>query len=167
MAVAALDTYMHRLVVSRAYDQRPLPKALARLDIPFEALLAKADEAGEAARSPPHNSRPRVDVKRQLRDRLLRETFQNYDGVSKALSMAGLSKPWNEVGKKMSPEMQPEELKTRLNAIVRRRNQIVHEGDYERKERPRKPRTTPITAKEARADIDFIAQLVDAIHEVI
>jgi len=67
----------------------------------------------------------------------------------------------------MSPEMQPSEIRTRLDEIVRRRNQIVHEGDYERKERPRRARTTPISLGQAQADIDFVAQLVDAIHGVI
>jgi hypothetical protein len=167
MAVAALDTYMHSLVVTRAYTQWPLPGGLARLDIAFEALLAQADEAKDAARRRPHKSRPRVGVKKQLRDRLLRENFQSYDGVSTALGMAGLSGRWTAIGKQMSPGMQPSEIRMRLDEIVRRRNQIVHEGDYERKERPRKAKTTPMSESQARADIDFIAQLVDAIHGVI
>jgi hypothetical protein len=45
------------------------------------------------------------------------------------------------------------EIRERLDAIVRRRNQIVREGDYERKERPRRA--------------NFIAQLVDASHAVV
>jgi hypothetical protein len=167
MAVAALDTYMHSLVVTRAYTQWPLPGGLARLEIPFEALLAQADEAKEAARRRPHNSRPRVGVKRQLRDRLLLETFQSYDGVSRALGMAGLSGRWKEIGQQLSPQMQPSEIKARLDEIVKRRNQIVHEGDYERKERPRTAKTTPMSVTQARADIDFISSLVDAIHGVI
>src|SRR4051794_28269123 len=62
MAVAALDTYMHRLILEYAYKQPDdnLPGALARLDLPFEQLLGWADEAGVAARKPAHNSRPRV-----------------------------------------------------------------------------------------------------------
>jgi len=167
MAVAALDTYMHSLVVTRAYTQWPLPGGLARLDVSFEALLAQADEAKEAARRGRRNFRPRVSVKRRLRDRLLRETFQSYDGVSTALGMAGLSGRWKEIGKQMSPEMQPAEIRAHLDAIVMRRNQIVHEGDYERKERPQRAKTTPMSESQARADIDFIAQLVDAIHSVI
>src|SRR5690348_11999484 len=93
MAVAALDTYMHRLILERAYTHPDgkLPGGLARLDLPFDQLLGWADAAGAAARRPKHNSRPRVAVKRQLRDRLLRETYQRYDDVSKALSMAGLA----------------------------------------------------------------------------
>jgi hypothetical protein len=167
MAVGALDTYMHSLVITRAYTHGQLPGGLARLDVSFEALLAQADEAKEAARKPSHKSRQRVGVKRQLRDRLLQETFQNSAGVSRALGMAGLGGKWKEIGQQMTPAMQPEAIKTRLDDIVMRRNQIVHEGDYERKERPRKAKLTPMTPNQATADIDFIAKLVDAIHAVI
>jgi hypothetical protein len=167
MAVAALDTYMHSLVVTRVYTHETLPGGLAQLEVPFEALLAQADDAKRAARRPPHQSRQRVGVKRELRDRLLRDTFQSYDGVSRALGMAGLSGRWAEIGKQMTPSMQSRDIKTRLDEIVMRRHQIVHEGDYERKERPRKANLTSMPMSQATADIDFIAQLVDAIHAVI
>jgi hypothetical protein len=164
MAVAALDTYMHRLIVSRAYKHDKLPGGLARLDMSFEQVLAYADRAGVEARNRPNRSRPRVDVKRELRDRLLRDSFQSYDDVSRALGMAGLSGRWKLIGRKMNPAMEPSDLRARLNEVVDRRNRIVHEGDYERKERPRTGRLNQLTRPQASADIDFIAQLVDAIH---
>lgn len=167
MAVAALDTYLHRLIVDRAYTHRELPGALAKLDVAFRELLEKADEAGVAARSEPHESRPRVGVKRQLRDRLLRETFQRYEDVARALGMAGHSRKWDAIGQSMKPALTPKQIRTRLNSIVMRRNQIVHEGDYRRLERPRNAGRNGISQTEARSDIDFIAQLVDAIHTVI
>ncbi len=167
MAVAALDTYLHRLIVDRAYTHRKLPGALAKLDVTFRELLTQADAAGVAARSQPHNSRPRVAVKRQLRDRLLHETFQRYEDVARALGMAGHSKKWDAIGQNMKPPTAPTAIRTRLNNIVMRRNQIVHEGDYKRLERPRNAGRNGITSKEARADIEFIAQLVEAIHAVI
>ena len=169
MAVGALDTYMHRLILERAYKQpdKKLPGALAKLDLPFEHLLGWADEAGGAARRPPHNSRPRVAVKRQLRDRLLRETYQRFDDVSKALGMAGLAGKWDQIGAQLSPPMTPKQVRARLDAIVMRRNQIVHEGDYRRLERPRDSRRNSLHARQARADIDFVAQLIDAIHGVM
>jgi hypothetical protein len=157
MAVAALDTYLHRLIVDRACTHRELPGALAKLDVTFRDLLEHADVAGVAARSQPHNSRPRVGVKRQLRDRLLRETFQRYEDVARALGMAGHSRKWDAIGRNMKPSMQPGDIRWRLNEIVMRRNQIVHEGDYERLERPRGDRRNTLTAKEARADIEFVA----------
>lgn len=167
MAVAALDTYLHRLIVDRVYTHRELPGALARLDVTFRELLAQADAAGEAARSQPHNSRPRVAMKRQLRDRSLRDTFQRYEDVAKALGMIGQSRKWDAIGQSMNPSLTPAEIRARLNDIVMRRNQIVHEGDYERLERPRTARRNSISIAEARADIGFLAQLVDAIHAVV
>jgi len=167
MAVAALDTYMHRLIVERVYTHERLPGALARLDVPFDPVLDWADESGVAARSDPHNSRPRVAVKRQLRDRLLRETFQHYDDVSRALGMAGLSGKWDEIGQQFSPTLSPKAIRRRLNRVVRRRNQIVHEGDYKRQERPQGARQNGITYADARADIDFLVRLIDAIHGVV
>jgi hypothetical protein len=76
-------------------------------------------------------------------------------------------KHWPAIGEQMTPPIQPKEIRERLNAIVVRRNMIVHEGDYERRERPREPKLNRTTEREARADIDFIAQLVNAIHTVI
>lgn len=167
MAVAALDTYMHRLIVERAFTHEELPGGLAGLEIGFDKLLAQADATGVAARSKPRNSRPRVGVKKVLRERLLRETFQNAEAVSKALGMAGRTKAWPSIAKGMADPLPHKDAKTRLDEIVRRRNQIVHEGDYLRKERPRGPERNRMTLKQARSDIDFIEELIDAIHAVV
>jgi hypothetical protein len=167
MAIAALDTYMHRLIIERVYTYDELPSVLAKLDVTFEQMLGWADEAKTAARATPHNSRPRVGVKRQLRDRLLRETFQNYNDVGKGINMAGCAKKWDEIGKRLTPRLRPEEIRERLNAIVMRRNQIVHEGDYKRMERPRDAARNGLTSAQAAADINFIAELIDALHAVL
>jgi hypothetical protein len=167
MAVAALDTYMHRLIVERAYSHEKLPKGLAQLDVSFEQLLAQADETALAARDAPRNSRPRVGVKRTLQERLLRETFQGHNDVSRALKMAGRSRDWRPIGERMSPPMTPAQIKDRLDGIVHRRNQIVHEGDYERLQKPQKAKLNSITQSQARADINFISGVIDAIHEVV
>lgn len=167
MAVAALDTYMHRLILERAYSHERLPKELARLDIGFVHLLEQADATGSAARSAPYKPRPRVGVKRLLRDRLLRETFQTYEAVSRALRMAGRSKDWAAIGVRMSPERTPEDIRERLNEIVKRRNQIVHEGDYARLEKPQGPRRNEMTHRQAARDIGFVEQVINAIHAVV
>lgn len=167
MAVAALDTYMHRLIVERIYSHGELPGGLAGLDMDFEMLLRQADETADAARADPYKPRPRMGVKMLLRDRLLRETFQNAEAVSRALGMAGQSGSWPKIAEHMSPAREPAEIKARLNEIVVRRNQIVHEGDYVRQVKPRGPKRKGMTQPEAAADIAFIAQLIDAIHEVV
>jgi RiboL-PSP-HEPN len=167
MAVAALDTYMHRLIVERLYTHDELPTVLAKLDVPFAHVLAWADETKIAARSKPHKSRPRVAVKRQLRDRLLKETFQNFDGVSNAMAMAGRRRSWEAIGELLDPPMSPPQIRERLNGIVMRRNQIVHEGDYRRLERPQDASRNRMTYGEASADVDFLEDIIDSIHAVI
>jgi hypothetical protein len=167
LAVAALDAYLHRLIVDRVYVHKELPGGLATLDVTFGLLLAKADAAKEAARSPTYDSRPRVAVKRQLRDRLLRETFQSYRDVQRALGMAGKSGTWKAIGAQMTPTRTPEQIRDRLNGIVQRRNQIVHEGDYRRLERPQNSRRNAMTYSEAKGAIEFIAQLIGAIDSVV
>ncbi len=166
-AVAALDTYMHRLILERAFRHEVLPKNLAQLDVNFEQLLAQADATKVAARATPKATRPRNGVKRQLQDRLLRDTFQTFNSVSQALTMAGRKKDWGPIGATMSPSRTPDEIKERLDAIVRRRNQIVHEGDYERLQKPQKAKLNKLTQTEAGSDINFIAELIDAIHGVV
>jgi hypothetical protein len=166
MGVAAVDTYMHRLVVERAYTHDKLPGKLARLEMTFEQLLAKADDAATAARAAPRNTRPRVGVKRQLRDRLLRETFQSYDDVATALGMSGMSGNWDPIGKRLNPTMTPKQIKRRLNGIVFRRNQIVHEGDYERLDRPQRATLNPVNHTQIAADLSWLGDLVDAIDAV-
>ncbi len=166
MAVAALDTYLHRLILEQCYLHKELPRGLASLSIPFGVLLAQADETAIAARKRPHDSRPRVGVKRQLRDRLLRETYQRFDDVADALAMAGRSRKWDEIASAMKPPMTRATLKERLDAIVDRRNQIVHEGDYLRMERPRDSKRNGMTHPQALAAIDFIAMLIEAIFQI-
>jgi hypothetical protein len=168
LAVAALDTYMHRLVVSRAYERMKMPGGLAHLTVSFGDLVRHADESVDARREGP-NTRPRVAVKRILRNRLLRETFQRSENVSKALSMAGLTKAWDQIATQMPPTQPPwtaKSIRERLDAIVDRRNAMVHEGDYDRLDRPQTATLVGITAAEATAAVDFMADLIDAIHAV-
>ena len=120
-----------------------------------------------SARRQGRNDRPKVRAKRVLRDRLLRETFQRTDDVRKALAMAGKPRKWASIAAAMGGTWTSESVRDQLNSIVDRRNAIVHEGDYERQERPRTARPIPIEESEATASVDFIADLIDAIHAVI
>ena len=167
MAVAALDTYMHRLILHRAYEHDELPGKLAKLSLPFEYVLDQTDAIAEAARAAPRNNRPRVGLKRQLRDRLLKETYQSYDDVSHALGMAGFSGNWTKIGQRLTPAREPSAIEQRLNGIVSTRDRIVHEGHYERLERPQHADLIPCVQKTTEADLLFIRDLVGAIHDVV
>jgi hypothetical protein len=96
VAVGALDTYMHRLIVSRAYKQKPMPRKLADVTIRFGDLIEQAETAVAAHREG-CDTRPKAPAKRILRERLLRETFQRHERVSEALAMAGKPQSWDEI----------------------------------------------------------------------
>jgi hypothetical protein len=166
MGVAALDTYMHVLVYKNAYASDPMPPSLAQLDICFGELIGLAD-AAVAARREGIDGRPKVAAKNALQKRLLRETFQRYDDVSRGLAMAGQAGLWTDVGARLSDTNTAVKIRHRLNGIVHRQNQIVHEGDLQRQSRPRRPRLNPMGDDEARADLNYMRRLIEAIDAAI
>ena len=164
MAIAAVDAYMHALVLSRVSDVRTeLPKSLKRIDIDFEWLTYLAEETVSAQRAS-KKKRPWVTVKHALQERLLRETFQSYDAVGSAMAMAGVDKAWSSVAQKMG--CSADDIKNRLSVIVHRRNKIVHEGDLRRLARPRKIQHSPIDLANVQEEIDWLDKLLAAIAQV-
>lgn len=164
MGVSALDTYMHRLVLSRVYEHNELPAALKKVQVPLEFALDQADEITRRAKAAPHGRRARVDLKKEIRAQLSYQTFQSSRGVETAFAMAGLKKTWAAVGSALTPPMATDEVKARLDEIVRLRNRIVHEGAYAPLERPRGRGTERLTRSEARAILDFLEALINAVH---
>jgi hypothetical protein len=163
MSVAALDTYMHRLIVRRARNHTNLPTKLANLGIPFEYVQELAETAKRDARAAPRNTRPTVGMKKALRDSLLQMTFQSFEDISKGLGMAGLNGNWGVIGPAMTPPQNTTQITKRLIEIGSRRNHVVHEGDYIRQEKPQTARLNPITHAEGVADVDYIGDLIDGI----
>lgn len=78
--------------------------------------------------------------------------------------MAGASGQWKDIAADLPGQPTTVEVKERLDAIVNRRNGVVHEGDYERLERPQNAKLSSLTAGEVNEDIEFLSQLVEAIH---
>ena len=97
--------------------------------------------------------------------RVLKKTFQSFDEVSIALSLAGIKDGWSRTAKQMG--CTSKEIEGRLNKIVHRRNQIVHEGDIKRALRPRQLQYNEIGQKEIVADLDWIEQLLNSIDVVV
>ena len=115
---------------------------------------------------PPANrkSRPWVQVKNALHRKLLKMTFQSYEEVGTAMAMAGVSKGWRQVAKKIG--CKADDIKSRLNDIVHRRNKIVHEGDLRRLQRPRVLKLNDIDGIKVSNDLDWLEQLIAGIDAV-
>jgi hypothetical protein len=167
MAVAAVDSYMHGIVIRRIGHVRrrgDLPKALARLEIPFSEFAELADASIEAQRAK-QRTRPWVQVKGSLQRRLLKDTFQSYEQVATAFSIAGVEKAWSKIASKLG---QPtEKIRERLNSLVYRRNQIAHEGDMKRASRPQRMRFNDTAHAQVEQDVDWVAALIDAMDDVV
>lgn len=167
MAVAAMDSYMHWLVFRRLSDGRregDLPKSLAKLSVPFSDLASLAD-ALIAARRANREVRPWVQVKSSVQKELLRETFQSFDQVASALALAGIEKGWSRTAEKIG--CTANDIKERLNRIVHRRNQIVHEGDITRASRPQNLKYNSVEHDSVVDDVTWIKRLPTAIEEVV
>jgi hypothetical protein len=167
MSVVALDAYCHWTVFLKLGSVRgeaELPKGLRQLEIPFGDLALIAENAVSARRQQVH-SRPWVQVKNAAQKQLLRKTMQSTNEVAQALSMIGVSNIWTKVSPRL--HISVKDSTARLDSIVARRNQIAHEGDIPRQQRPRKLSHNSILRLSVSADIDFMESLIDALHAEI
>jgi hypothetical protein len=167
MAVSAIDSYMHALILRRVAAVRKsadLSKALARLEIPFSEFAGLADSSILAQREK-RSTRPWVQVKVALQTRLLKHTFQSFDQVGTALSISGVDDGWlkvsNELGQKVP------DIKRWLDNLVLRQNQIAHEGDLKLASRPRRLQFNDVSQTDARQQVDRVESLIDSIEEVV
>src|SRR5438874_127678 len=126
MSVAALDTYMHAAILGSVGGYgMPISASLGRMDVPLDELVSLAD-ASVVARRTGKDARPRVQVKNTVHRHLLKKTFHSSTQVGEGLAAAGISGAWKRIAKAIDEPAG--DLKKRLNQIVMRRNQIVHEG---------------------------------------
>jgi len=167
MAVAALDAYMHWTVLRQLSAVRKagaLPNALAKLNLPFSEI-ARLAESAIAGRRSEQNIRPWVQIKHSLQKRLYQQTFQSYDDVAHAFALAGVKKGWERVAKKLSAR--PSDIKKKLDALVYRRNQIVHEGDIIRASRPQHLKYNDIHHGAVAKQVKWVNTVLSAIEAVV
>jgi hypothetical protein len=129
-AVAALDRYMHDLVVASSWKllsraEEKIPRDLRQLNIPVLRAKAALDKSRHDAKA-----RTGFLVKQAIQNVLHREfTFQKADDVERAAKMAGASDFWRKVARGMPGWRNKEnDLKSKLNAIVVRRQSDCSRG---------------------------------------
>ncbi|KHJ71257.1 MULTISPECIES: HEPN domain-containing protein [Mycobacteriales] len=159
--MAALDTYFHWAIADAPLVN--MPSALRNLEIPFEDLIALS-EAMVANRE---KIRPKVRARHVLERVILTKTFQSSRNVETAMQMLGVRKAFSKIKEHITPAQSVSEIKDRLDHIVRRRNQIVHEGDLQRQSRPRSIKRQNVDGGEFKDDIVWLRSLVDAVDEAL
>jgi hypothetical protein len=121
--VSALDTYFHDKVKYRVgrYSLANLPPPLARFEIPLSDLT-KWDEA----------QRKGNVLRNWVTDHLGTRPLQSPFAIADALKLAGITALWDTIEPNKAHR---EALLGALNDLVKRRNQIAHEGDREQSRR--------------------------------
>lgn len=159
--VAALDTYLHWAIADTPLEK--LPSALKALDVPFGDLV----DLSEAMVKDRKKIRPKVRARGVLERVILKLTFQSSRGVESGMQMLGVRNPFNKISVEIVPSQAPQDIKDRLNRIVHRRNQVVHEGDLQRQSRPQRIKREAAEAAAIQADLDWLRTLVAAIDKVL
>lgn len=166
-AVSALDRYMHDLTVDRGWtllsgSEKNIPKSLRDLCIP---VLVTTKAMGALRKN--IKSRPGSQVKKAMQDVLHKSTFQGSSGIDESLGMLGVKDFWRNLAEEMPGNWDAKKLKKRLNGIVKRRNQIVHEADLERKISAKKDTLRAIKRKESNDTVQWIIDFVAAVERIV
>lgn len=157
MAVSAMDAYFHRKI--KCYVAR---------------LAKKGDDAPGALRaceitlvdfaSAIESERPWGKFGAVVGRKLGYQSLQSPAKIETGLQLLGVKSFWKEVGKKLNVE--PDALKFQLDGIVKRRNEIAHEGDVSTA-RKTLGRTRDISPQFVQESIDLIESIVMAADDVI
>lgn len=149
-AVAALDTYIHGVVLDRAVDvlmgRLRVAAADSKVGLPFPAVTELLNAKGAADLE--------IACRQRSAARLSLETFQRPDDIARALAMVGIPKIWSSAFAAAEPA------KTAIRVIVSRRNNIVHGCDAD----PLTPGSpVGLSAQDAANAVDTVEATVKAI----
>ncbi|MFI9800612.1 hypothetical protein [Streptomyces sp. NPDC052302] len=153
-AVAALDSYVHGVVLDRAVDilmGRLQVAASSKIGLSFSAI-GQIMSAG-----PPGSAAIELAARTYVAERLGLETYQRPDDIAAALAMVGIQKIWST-----SFPGDAHAQKTALGVVVSRRNRIVHQCDLD----PLSGGTaTPIASNDALDAITTIEHIVTKLDQ--
>ncbi len=120
MLVSAIDTSVHELIISAVLFELKENKSIFNLDNIKVGLITSKELDVDA--------RLRL-IESDLRRQFSKESYQSSTNIENALAKIGIKKIWKKMSSTLNKS--PEDIKIKLDLLVRRRNQIVHEGDLD------------------------------------
>ncbi len=157
MCVSALDRYVHEVtrlgMLATLAGKRPPTDAFQK----YEIALGSVSQATAALASDAW-----LDTEIRTRHGYL--SFQQPEKIADAIRLISSVELWNALGAKL--KQPPKALKTELQLIVSRRNQIVHEADVDPTYAGSGDRW-PITAPMVNDAVVFIERLVITLHGLL
>jgi hypothetical protein len=150
-AVSALDTYFHDKVKYRVgrLSLNDLPLQLAKFEIPIRELTTweEAQRKGNVLRN-------------WVTDYLSVRPLQSPSAIADALKLAGVENLWDRIEPNKAHK---NELLDQFNSLMKRRNQISHEGDRQQSRRSGK-KLRPINRTEVKEWIGYVETLVSKVE---
>jgi len=156
MAVSAMDAYFHakivRYVVQHSRSKEPSKKLLN------EKILVKDFIDGR------RKQRSNVALRAAIERKLSYQALQQPSQIADSLRLIGVSDFWEEVAGQIGQA--DEQIRKNLTKIVKRRNQIAHEGDLSQSKRARN-KSRSITHKQVQESIVLLQGIVNAAEVII
>lgn len=156
MAVAAMDAYFHakilRYVVSHSRKASPSGRLLNERILVSDFIEGRKRQRANTA------------LRAALERNLSYQSLQHPEKIADALGLIGVCKFWDEIAKAL--KRAKKDLCDEIGAIVRRRNQIAHEGDLSQSKKARN-QDRSIANKYVRDSITTLKQFVDAADVLI
>jgi hypothetical protein len=154
-AVSAFDHYIHGIVrigMLETFNGKRLETPLfKKFNIPLEKI-----------RDAISNPSTFGWLEYEIIDQHSRKSFQKSNNIHDAIKLVSVIQIWEEIATKLGKNAG--DLKTQLDTIVDRRNQIVHEADMD----PSSPGSRwPINDAMVNDAIDFIENLADTIYDIL
>lgn len=125
MGVSALDQYIHQVVVERVID---ILRNRGKIPVNFSKLLLSYDSLNDVLQSG-NIQDAIVLIERDLRLKMSWRSFQQPDKITEALKYISDHNVWKEISILMNREVSA--VKQQLELIVKRRDCIAHEADYD------------------------------------
>ena len=159
LAISALDKYIHDIVrigmIQEYQGRRTKTDKYKTFKINMDTYAYLSSSIA-----------PEVDFEKEIIHQHSVLAFQHPDKISDALSYIWTEQhKWEAISQKMATPISPKDLRTKLNNIVVRRNQIVHEGDCFNLSVPFQQQT--ISEADVNDVITFVTELVQAISSLI
>lgn len=155
IAVSALDKYIHDIVRIGMIQEFLGTRART---VKFDSFKIDLANYSQLLNSP----NPEIEFEREIIRQHGYQSFQRPDNISDALGYIWSdTHKWDVISQNMPTPISATDLKTKLNNIVVRRNQIAHEGDCYAPILPLQQ--TAISKSDVVDVISFITELVEAI----
>ena len=159
LVISALDKYIHDIVRIGMIQEYQGKRARTEKFKTFRINMDIYDNLSSSIA-------PEMALEKEIIHQHSIFAFQHPDKISDALSFIWTEQhKWEAISRKIATPISAKDIRTKLNNIVVRRNQIVHEGDCFTLSVPFQQQ--PISETDVNDVITFVTELVQAITSLI